>query len=211
MIYYLYLLINSSINIMKHILTLFIFGLLLISCEEKNMKNLPIKSESGFYNALIEIPAGTNKKYEYNNENLDFEIDQRDGKDRIIPYLPYFGNYGYIPSTLSDATKGGDGDPVDIFVLSEALPQGTLTPVIPIATVKLIDDNEEDYKVIAVPADEDLNVLQIKTFEELKSKYPTIISIIETWLANYDTDPLKINGWLDQTETETYILQNAKN
>lgn len=175
------------------------------------MKNLPLKSEDGFFNALIEIPAGTNKKYEYNTEDLDFEIDQRDGKDRIITYLPYFANYGYIPSTLSDKSKGGDGDPVDIFVISEALPQGTMISVIPIATVKLIDNNEEDYKIIAVPADENFNVLHIKTFEELKSKHPSIITIIETWLANYDTDPLKINGWLDQKETEAYILQNAQN
>lgn len=196
---------------MKHIFILFIIGSLLLSCEEKNMKNLPLKSESGFYNALIEIPAGTNKKYEYNTEDLAFKIDQRDGKDRIIPYLPYFANYGYIPSTLSDSAKGGDGDPVDIFVISEALPQGNLIPVIPIATVKLIDDNEEDYKIIAVPANDELNVLKIKTFEELKSKYPSIITIIETWLANYDTDPLKINGWLNQGETEKYIIKNSLN
>lgn len=196
---------------MKQISILFITGFLLFSCEEKNMKNLPLKSENGFFNALIEIPAGTNKKYEYNTEDLDFEIDQRDGKDRIIPYLPYFANYGYIPSTLSDSVKGGDGDPVDVFVISEAMTQGTLIPIIPIATVKLIDDNEEDYKVIAVPADQNLNVLDVKTFQELKSKHPSIITIIETWLENYDTDPLKINGWLDQKETENYISQNAVN
>lgn len=195
---------------MKHLFILIIAGLMLFSCEEKNMKNLPLQSEEGFYNAVIEIPAGTNKKYEYNTENLDFEIDQRDGKDRIIPYLPYFGNYGYLPSTLSDSAKGGDGDPVDVFVISEALPQGTLIPVIPIAAVKLIDDNEEDYKIIAVPADESLNVLHVKTFGELKAKHPTIITIIETWLSNYDTDPLTINGWLDEKETEKYITQNIK-
>lgn len=195
---------------MKQLFILFIAGLLLFSCEEKSMKNLPLKSENGFFNALIEIPAGTNKKYEYSNESLDFEIDKRDGKDRIIPYLPYFGNYGYIPSTLSDSLKGGDGDPVDVFVISEALDQGTLIPVIPIATVKLIDDNEEDYKIIAVPADESLNILHVKTFAELKSKYPTIITIIETWLSNYDTDPLKINGWLDEKQTEEYIIKNSQ-
>jgi len=196
---------------MKRFLIIVIIGLSLVSCEEKNMKNLPSKSEEGFFNALIEIPAGTNKKYEYNSEHLDFEIDRRDGKERIINYLPYFANYGYIPSTLSDKAKGGDGDPVDIFVLSESLPQGTLISVIPIATVKLIDSNEEDYKIIAVPAEDDLNVLQIKTFEALKSKHPTVITIIETWLSNYDSDPLKIDGWLDEKETENYIFSNELN
>lgn len=182
-----------------------------MSCDQKNFKTFPLKSESGHFNALIEIPAGTNKKYEYNADFHSFEIDQRNGKDRIIPYLPYFGNYGFIPSTLSDESKGGDGDQVDIFVLSESLSQGTVIPVIPLATVKLIDDFEEDYKVIAVPADDDLNVLKIKTFDELKAKHPSIILMIETWLSNYDTDPVKINGWLDQKETEKYILENELN
>lgn len=175
------------------------------------MKSLPLKSDNGFFNALIEIPAGTNKKYEYSSDSDSFEIDKRDGQDRIIPYLPYFANYGYIPSTLSDASKGGDGDPVDIFVICESLKQGTLISIIPLATVKLIDDYEEDYKIIAVPADDKLNVLNVKTFEELKTKHPSIILIIETWLSNYDTDPLKINGWLDQNETEKYILENTLN
>jgi len=97
---------------------------------------------------------------------------------------------------------------VDVFVISEAIPQGSLVPVIPIATVKLIDNTEEDYKIIAVPADIELNVLKINTFEELKSKHQSVISIIETWLTNYDTDSLKINGWLDEKETENYIIKN---
>lgn len=188
-----------------------ISGALLYSCDQKNMKELPLKSETGFYNAFIEIPAGTNKKYEYDQETNSFEIDERNGIERIIPYLPYFGNYGYIPSTLSDKSKGGDGDPVDVFIISESLPQGTLIPIIPIGTVKLTDNNEEDFKVIAVPADEELNVLHIATYEELKSKHPSIITIIETWLANYDTDSLQIKGWLDQKETEIYISQNILN
>lgn len=175
------------------------------------MKNLPFQTENGFYNAIIEIPAGTNKKYEYNADILNFQIDQRDGQDRIISYLPYFANYGYIPSTLSDKSKGGDGDPIDVFVISESVSQGTLISVIPIATVQLIDDQEEDYKIIAVPTDENLNVLLIKSFEELKEKHPTIITIIETWLTNYDADPVKINGWLDELDTENYILDNAIN
>jgi len=196
---------------MKSFVTAFILTFLLISCEEKNKENLPSKSEEGFFNALIEIPAGTNKKYEYNAEKLDFEIDQRDGKERIIEYLPYFANYGYIPSTLSDETKGGDGDPLDVFVISESLPQGTLVSVIPIATVKLLDSGEEDYKIIAVPADEEQNVLHIKTLEELKAKHPTIIEIIELWLSNYDTETLEIEGWLNEKETENYIIQNEVN
>src|SRR5690606_7804201 len=140
---------------------------------------------------------------------LMYEIDQRDRENRIIQYLPYFGNYGFIPSTLSAETKGGDGDPLDIFVLSEAIPQGSFLPVIPIGTVQLIDNGELDYKIIAVPADQQLNILKIKTLNELKSKHPSILQIIEVWLTNYDSDELEIEGWLDEFETEQYILENS--
>ena len=193
---------------MKFISTLLLF-IILISCESKNVETYPMKSEDGFYHAVIEIPAGTNAKYEFNSETFMYEIDQRDGKDRILQYLPYFANYGFIPSTLSAETKGGDGDPIDIFVLSEALPQGSFLPVIPVGTVQLIDKGELDYKVISVPVDDQLNNLDIKTLNELKSKHPSIIQIIEIWLTNYDSDKLKIQGWLDESETEKYILENS--
>lgn len=193
---------------MKFILTLFIF-IILISCESKNVETYPMKSEDGFYHAVIEIPAGTNTKYEFDAETITYEIDQRDGKDRIIQYLPYFGNYGFLPSTLSARAKGGDGDPLDIIVLSESVPQGTIIQVIILGTIKLMDNEELDYKIIAVPADEQLNVLKVKTLSELKSQHPSILQIMEIWLTNYDSDSLEIEGWLNEVETEKYILENS--
>lgn len=193
---------------MKFISPLFLV-IFLISCESKNVETYPMKSEDGFYHAVIEIPAGTNTKYEFDAETISYEIDQRNGKNRIIQYLPYFGNYGFIPSTLSPKTKGGDGDPLDIIVLSESVPQGTIIPVILLGTIKLIDNGELDYKIIAVPVDEQLNVLKVKTLNELKSKYPSVIQIMEIWLTNYDSDTLKIEGWLNEVETEKYILENS--
>lgn len=193
---------------MKFISILFLF-IILISCESKNVETYPLKSEDGFFHAVIEIPAGTNAKYEFDAETITYEIDQRDGKDRIIQYLPYFGNYGFLPSTLSDQAKGGDGDPLDIIVLSESVPQGTIIQVIILGTIKLMDNGELDYKIIAVPADEQLNVLKVKTLSELKSQHPSILQIMEIWLTNYDSDSLEIEGWLNEVETEKYILENS--
>jgi inorganic pyrophosphatase len=182
--------------------------MIFLSCKEKNMETLPDQSEEGFYYMVVEIPAGTNKKYEFDTESMTFEIDQKDGKDRIISYLPYFGNYGFIPSTLSDKSKGGDGDPLDMILLAESIVQGTLVETIPLATVKLKDNQEEDFKIISVPADDNLNILHVKTSEELQSKHPSVIPIIEIWLKNYDSDSLVILGWLNQSETIEYIRKN---
>jgi len=190
---------------------LFAFVLLLNSCGENiAYKSLPAFDAAGNLHAVIEIPAGTNKKIEFDPEAKAFKTDQRDGRDRIIPFLPYPGNYGFVPSTLSDSAKGGDGDPVDIIVICEQLPTGTVMPVIPITMLKLIDNNEEDFKVIAVPADQKLNTMGITTLEELRAKKPAALEIIEKWFLSYDTEPAKSLGWASQKETLDYIRANAK-
>jgi inorganic pyrophosphatase len=85
-------------------------GFLLIfpACKSsKDLGKLPTKTENGNYLAVIEIAAGTNKKSEYHKTRKTFLIDQRDGKDRIINFLAYPGNYGFIPSTFSEPELGG--------------------------------------------------------------------------------------------------------
>ena len=160
--------------------------------------------------AVIEIPAGTNKKIEIEKDSNTFKVDQRDGKDRVIAFLPYPANYGFIKNTLSDSAKGGDGDAIDVMVIAEHLKTGTELAIEPVAMLKLIDNGEEDFKVIAVPADEALNVLRTTSLDPQKSKDKAILDIFEKWFLNYDTDPAKVLGWADKEETLQYIKKNAK-
>ena len=157
---------------------------------------LPANTEDGFYNAVIEIPAGTNKKIEYNKKSKKFEIDQRDDKDRIVDFLPYPGNYGYIPGTLMDKGRGGDGDAIDVLVLAENLPTGTVIPVRPIATLMLFDEGEADTKIIAIPVDTSLQTMHITGFEHFMIDYDAARHIIETWFMNYDgLGTNEFRGW----------------
>jgi len=166
----------------------------------------PANTEDGFYNAVIEIPAGTNKKIEYNKEAKKFEIDQRDGKDRIIDFLPYPGNYGYVPGTLMDEERGGDGDAVDILVLAESLPTGTVIPVQPIASLLLIDEGEADTKLIAIPADTSLQTMRIEGFEDFMIDYDAARHLIETWFMNYDgLGTNEFRGWRNEDYAEKEI------
>ena len=41
-------------------------------------------------------------------------------------YLSYPGNYGMILRTLLPEESGGDGEPLDVVVLSPAVPKGTV-------------------------------------------------------------------------------------
>ena len=163
--------------------------------------NTPTFSEQSNINCIIEIPAGTSKKIEFNKESKRFTVDVRDGNDRIIEYLPYPGNYGFIASTYSDPTVGGDGDPLDMLLLCESIKTGTIIEAKPIAMLKILDAGESDYKVICIPADEKLRTVSAETFDEFLKKYPNALQLIETWFSNYDhADSVIVQGWGDDSE-----------
>ena len=175
------------------------------------MYNIPAYSKSGHLNCIIEIPAGTNKKIEYNKTVKAFEIDQRDGQDRVISFLPYPGNYGYISATFSDPKKGGDGDGLDVLIISEAIPTGSVVEAIPLGMLKLIDAGEYDYKIICIPADPTLQTVTATTFEELQNKYPGLLDIIQDWFLSYDPkDNPKTEGWGNEIEAIEEINKSLK-
>lgn len=143
---------------------------------------LPFKNENGNITAVIEIPAGTNHKYEYNYSSQEFECEIRDGKPRVVKFLPYVGSYGFIPGTYMDPAIGGDGDALDILIIGESIKQGEIIEIKPIATLKLLDGGEEDHKVIGVPINSELNIANISNYESIP---PAIKEIIKTWFTNY--------------------------
>lgn len=160
----------------------------------------PLRDKQGNITAVIEIPAGTNHKYEYNYESKKYVCEIRNGKPRVVKFLPYPGNYGFIPGTLMDQESGGDGDALDVLVLSESIPQGRVIGIKPIATLKLIDKGEEDHKIIAVPANTELNVLNVTSFEDLSAP---VKEIIKTWFTSYKgPDKMKFQSW--ESDSATY-------
>ncbi len=167
-----------------------------------------LRYQQGDIKAVIEIPAGTNHKYEYDDESKKYVCEIREGKPRMINFLPYPGNYGFIPGTLMDKEKGGDGDALDVLVLSESIPQGQVVGIRPIATLKLIDGVEEDHKIIAVPCDKALNVLKVNSFKELSGP---VREIIKTWFTSYKGPGIiKFQSWESDSATYTEIEKWSK-
>lgn len=92
--------------------------------------------------AFIEIPTGSQNKYEYDKERGVFKLDR-------VLYSPmhYPTDYGYIENTLAL-----DGDPLDILVY-------TILPTFPgcviearvIGMLNMTDDKGKDEKILAVP------------------------------------------------------------
>ena len=96
---------------------------------------------------------------------------------------------------------GGDGDALDIMILSSTLKSGEIVEFIPIGMIKLIDAGEEDFKIIAIPADPALRTIKSENYQDFVKKYPAAVNILETWFSNYDLeDSTEIKGWGDEQE-----------
>jgi inorganic pyrophosphatase len=111
-------------------------------------------------NAFIEIVPTDTVKYEVDKASGHLKVDRPQAFSNVCPAL-----YGFIPKTYcgekvaqlcmhSTKFNGilGDGDPLDICVLSErAISHGNiLLEAIPIGGFRMIDNNEADDKIIAV-------------------------------------------------------------
>jgi inorganic pyrophosphatase len=110
--------------------------------------------------AFIEVVSTDTVKYEIDKDSGYLRIDRPQKYSNVIPAL-----YGFIPQTFCGKGVGelcsektgkpgiiGDGDPIDICVLTEkAIAHGDLLVyAIPIGGFRMIDGNEADDKIIAV-------------------------------------------------------------
>lgn len=184
------------------------------SCR-KNYHQLPVYSENGNLQAVIEIPAGCSKKYEYQAATNSFVMDKKDGKQRIVQYLPYPANYGFIPSTMMDNQKGGDGDALDVLVIAQSLETGTIIEIEPLAMLSLRDDNEIDNKIIAIPKCREMQIISSNSLQLMEKKYPGVKEIIELWFCNYKGNgQTKALGWYDEkraiAEIEKWTISTEK-
>jgi inorganic pyrophosphatase len=93
------------------------------------------------FQAIIEIPLGSNVKYELDKPTGLLKVD------RIIHSAVFYpANYGFIPQTYAE-----DNDPLDVLVLCQE-------PVQPLALIKaraigvmtMVDSGATDDKIIAV-------------------------------------------------------------
>ena len=96
-------------------------------------------------NVIIEIPRGSQNKYEIDKETGLIALDRVLHTAQAYPF-----DYGFVPQTLWD-----DGDALDVVVLTTApLMPGILVRVRPVAILPMSDSGEKDEKVLAVPSDD---------------------------------------------------------
>ena len=95
-------------------------------------------------NVIVEIPKGSNIKYEIDVEKGALFVDRKLSTTMFYPF-----NYGFIPNTKED-----DGDPVDVFVLGDyPLVPMSMIRANPVGVLLTEDQDGRDSKIIAVPID----------------------------------------------------------
>lgn len=108
--------------------------------------------------AIIEVPKGSKNKYELDKNTGLIRVDRV-----LFSSVQYPANYGFIPRTYCQ-----DNDPLDVLVLGQE-PVYPLSILIakPIGLMKMIDQGEEDDKIIAVHAN-DPEYLHYSSIDQLQ-------------------------------------------
>ena len=154
-----------------------------VAADKHFIRDYDSRPKPGLVNVIIEIPAGTNAKWEVDKQDGKLKWQIRNGKPRVVKYLSYPGNYGMVPRTLLPKHQGGDGDPLDVLVLGSARPRGSVVAARIIGVLKFHDKGEQDDKLIAVIPGSELG--RVHNFAQLKNQFNGALEIIELWFSNY--------------------------
>ncbi len=165
----------------------------------------PGKDVPNDINVIIEIPAQA--------DPIKFEVDKDSGAvfvDRFMgTSMRYPINYGYVPHTIA-----GDGDPVDVLVVTPfPLLPGVVIRARPVGVLKMEDESGMDAKVVAVPVSK-LTPLydKVHSTDDLPE---LLMKQTAHFFEHYkDLEPgkwVRIIGWGTVEEARQEILDGIKN
>ncbi len=176
------------------------------SKETIDFRTVQALNSDSSINMIVEIPAGTTAKYEMNKKSYQIVMDSIDGVPRYINYLGYPGNYGMIPNTILPKSEGGDGDPLDILLLGVTQSRGSVQRVRVVGVMKLLDNDEQDDKILAVPFTEKWSSVQ--DIEDLDSYFPGARDIVSTFFTNYKTKgEMVFESWGGKDDAMTVVKE----
>ena len=154
--------------------------------------------------AAIEIPKGCSNKYELDKETGLIILDRI-----LYTSTHYPANYGFIPRTYA-----GDNDPLDVLVIcQEEIVPLTLVECYPIGVLKMIDNDEEDEKIIAI-CKNDPYLNTYKDISQLPNQYmEEIMHFFEVYktLEGKHTSVGKMYGRAEAEDIIEECIQNYKN
>ena len=170
------------------------------------MANVGIgKKAPDVVNVIIEIRRGEGaNKYELDKETGALTLDRVNATT-----LKYVADYGYVPDTLCE-----DGDPLDaLLVIDESVPHGVVVPARPIGVLRMVDDGEDDEKLICVAA-KDITKDHIKEVEDLgahfKHQVEHFYSHYKDWKNDWQGVDVHYNGWGDAAAAKDVVRESIE-
>lgn len=164
------------------------------SCQRPTLRKGP---HSVIVEAFIEIPAGSQNKYEYDKKRGVLRLDR-------VLYSPvhYPADYGYVEETLEE-----DGDPIDILVLvTNPTVPGCIIDSRLIGVLSMADDKGTDNKLLAVPVRDP----RFDRVSDLADIPPHKLREIEHFFRTYkdlEGKQTVILGWHGAAEAEAIFLR----
>lgn len=152
------------------------------------------------FNVIVEIPM--------RSDPVKYEVDKESGAifvDRFMTTAMHYPcNYGYIPQTLA-----GDGDPVDVLVLtSYVLPPGVVVRCRALGVLSMTDEAGDDAKLVAVPHEKISPCDKaIQTLDDLTETERNRISHFFEHYKDLEKGKfVKVNGWGDKAAAHKEIM-----
>lgn len=153
---------------------------------------------------LIEIPEGSNVKYELDEETGEMTVD------RLMPTaMSYPVSYGLIEDTL-----GEDGDALDALVfISQPIVPGVVIKARPIGVLEMEDEAGIDHKIVCAPESQKIDPV-CGTWKSLEDIPEARKSQIKHFFEHYkDLEPekwVKLKDWQPQEAAEKIIKAGQK-
>lgn len=154
---------------------------------------------------FIEMTPHDSVKYEIDKASGFIKVDRPQKFSNIVPAL-----YGFVPQTYCAEQVAdycmemsgkkdiiGDGDPLDICVLTERnITHGNIiVPAIPIGGFRMIDDGEADDKIIAVLKGDEV----FEKWEDINDCPNSIIDRLRHYFLTYKNIPGESNTRVEIT------------
>jgi inorganic pyrophosphatase len=155
--------------------------------------------ENKIVDVFIEIPAGSQNKYEYDEKEGVFKLDRV-----LFSPMHYPTEYGYIKDTLAL-----DGDPLDVLVYATnpTFPGCVIESRI-IGVLNMSDDKGQDEKLLAVPT-EDPRFNEVKTLDDMPKHVLDEITHFFKVYKDLENKETKIEGW-ESSERASELVDECK-
>lgn len=165
-----------------------------------DLSRIPAQPKAGLINVLIEIPAGSKNKYEFDKDLQAFALDRV-----LYSSVQYPCDYGFVPNTLAD-----DGDPLDgMVMIDQPTFPGCVIATRPIGLLEMIDGGDRDEKILCVP-DKDPRYVQVKSLKDVAPhRLDEIAEFFKTY-KNLEKKVTEILGWKDVDQVLPLVEQCIK-